>query len=279
MITTARHRLRAVLKRLSALGGRARWLAGLGRGRAARLWILAIALSMPLKSRIPQLAGRSVKLRLALPGLDADVWLSDHSELLVIEEIWRRGEYEAAAAAAREASTILDLGANVGLCALWFRALNPEARIVAVEPDPRTFAKLTRNVGADPRIEAVHAGIAPRSGTVTLTSSRDSWGSRIAAGDESEDDGIPVPGIGLDELVQTMALGPLDLVKMDIEGMEWQVLRSAACLSHVGMVIGEIHPEAGFGDSEQFLDAVASSHGLRRAPAPTARHFLFVRDR
>jgi FkbM family methyltransferase len=267
------------MKRLWALGARARWLAALGRGPTAQLWILAIALGMPLKSRIPQLAVRSVKLRLALPGLDADVWLSDHSELLVIEEIWRRGEYEPAAAAARGASTILDLGANVGLSALWFRALNPEARIVAVEPDPRTFAKLTRNVGADPRIEAVNAGIAQRSATVTLTSSSDSWGSRIGSSEGSGDDGIQVKGIGLDELVQTMALEPLDLVKMDIEGMEWQVLRSADCLSRVGMVIGEIHPEAGSEDPEQFLDAVASSHGLRRVPAATARHFLFVADR
>jgi FkbM family methyltransferase len=278
LTTNAGHRFGAAVKRLWALGVRARWLAALGRGRAARLWILAIVLGMPLKSRIPRLADRSVKLRLALPGLDADVWLSDHSELLIIEEIWRRGEYEPAAAAARGASTILDLGANVGLCALWFRALNPDARIVAVEPDPRTFAKLSRNVGADPRIEAVNAGITPRSETVMLTSSSDSWGSRIGSGEGSGDDGIPVKGIGLDELVQTMALEPLHLVKMDIEGMEWQVLRSADCLSRVGMVIGEIHPEAGSEDPEQFLDAVASSHGLRRVPAPTARHFVFVAD-
>ena len=42
--------------------------------------------------------------------------------------------------------TILDLGANCGFYTVPFRFLQPNARIVAIEPDKNTFNLLTRNV-------------------------------------------------------------------------------------------------------------------------------------
>jgi FkbM family methyltransferase len=35
-----------------------------------------------------------------------------------------------------EASTIVDLGANIGLAALYFGTRYPQAKILSVEPDP-----------------------------------------------------------------------------------------------------------------------------------------------
>jgi FkbM family methyltransferase len=265
---------RALARRAAELLGRAWWLARLGTDRRASTKIALVTLSMPIKSRIPALAQRLVRLRMRLSGNELELWLSDHSELLVIEEIWRRGEYASAVPFAREATTILDLGANVGLSALWFRGLNPDARIVAVEPDPRTLAKLVRNVAHDPRIEPVGVAIAPHSGTVGLESSRDSWTSRLAGGGEHR---IEVKGETLDELVERLSLDPLDLVKMDIEGMEWSVLESSSCLRQPRLVIGELHPDVGPTDAGAFLDAVAARWGLVVRPAITARHFVFER--
>ena len=42
--------------------------------------------------------------------------------------------------------TILDLGANIGFYTVPFRYLQPNARIVAIEPDKENFAMLLKNV-------------------------------------------------------------------------------------------------------------------------------------
>ena len=64
--------------------------------------------------------------------------------------------------------TILDLGANIGIASAWFRGRYPAARIVAVEPDPDTFAKLERNLGGDDAVTLVQAAVAGESGEVDL---------------------------------------------------------------------------------------------------------------
>jgi FkbM family methyltransferase len=229
---------------------------------------------MPIKSRVTRLAGLCVTLRLTLSGLSVDLVLNDLSELLVLEEIWRRGEYDQAASAARSAQTIVDLGANIGLASLWFRGLNPAARNVAVEPDPRTYAKLVQNVGHDTGTETVNVAITDRTCSVAFFSSAQSWGSRVAT--ESEDSSTLVDGVTLDDLTTKLALERVDILKMDIEGMEWSVLPGADCLKRTGMVIGEMHPHESGADPEHFLDAVADEHGLTRVPACTARHFVFI---
>jgi len=251
-------------------------LATLGRSRRASLKIFSVALSMPLKSRVRALSKRIVDLELILGGDDIDLSISDYSELLVLEEIWRRGEYGAAADAARNAHNILDLGANIGLASLWFRAHNKDARIVAVEADPRTFAKLARNVAHDPRIEPVHAAIADHKGSVALRSSEDSWNSAVVPA-TSTGHLVEVPSTTVDELVSKLALRPLDVVKMDIEGMEWTILPSSLCLDDAKTVIGEIHPRAREGDPDVFLDRVATAHGLVREAAADPRFFLLTR--
>jgi FkbM family methyltransferase len=259
-----------------ALWQRARWLATLGRSRRASVTIFAVALSMPLKRRVRALSKRIVALELVLGGDDVDLSISDYSELLVLEEIWRRGEYGPAADAARKAHNILDLGANIGLASLWFRAHNRSARIVAVEADPRTFAKLARNVAHDPGIEPVHAAIADHGGNVALISSEDSWNSAVAPA-ASTDELVEVPSTTVDDLVSRLALYPLDVVKIDIEGMEWTILPSSLCLDRAETVIGEIHPHAREDDPDAFLDRVAAAHGLVREAATDPRFFLLTR--
>src|SRR5215510_9475917 len=42
--------------------------------------------------------------------------------------------------------TILDIGANIGLAAVWFKALIPEAELACIEPDPRNLPLARLNV-------------------------------------------------------------------------------------------------------------------------------------
>jgi tRNA G46 methylase TrmB len=54
---------------------------------------------------------------------------------------------------ARQFSVVLDIGAARGSHTLLFRRLFPNARILAFEPLPESFAELTRRTQGQPNIE------------------------------------------------------------------------------------------------------------------------------
>jgi len=209
-------------------------------------------------------------LRLALGGLPVAVWLSDASELEVVRSILVSGEYGALDVA--HARTIVDLGANIGIAALWFRSLNPDARIVAVEPDPFTFKKLCLNVCHDPLVTCVNAAITPETGPVAFVNARHSWESRVA--DIASDDTSSARGITLDELMSAEGVDAIDILKVDIEGMEFAALPGARCLIGAGQVIGELHPDMTDRDISGFVAELASDTGLARVTGLPGHLFL-----
>jgi FkbM family methyltransferase len=117
---------------------------------------------------------------------------------------------------------VLDLGANLGTFAL------PIARrcrrVIAVEAMPDNASLLTSTVArAGSPVIPVHAAVWERAGTVAM-GDRSAW-ARVAEGVELDSDSrVIVPAATLAELVAVYADGPIDLVKIDIEGAEPQVL-------------------------------------------------------
>jgi FkbM family methyltransferase len=125
---------------------------------------------------------------------------------------------------------ILDLGANVGLFALYAARQAPGANIFAVEPFPATFERLVEAVshhGLTGRIACLNcavtdAGGARYMGDDPLPSQRRSLLPPGRSGS-----GIHVQAKTLEELLREQGLNKVDLVKMDIEGCEYGVLLSS----------------------------------------------------
>jgi FkbM family methyltransferase len=123
-------------------------------------------------------------------------------------------------------ATVVDVGANIGYNAIHAaRLAGPRGRVVALEPTPDTLAILRRNVAASGlanlAVEPVAAG--RRAGTRDFfvrgeVSAVNSLypDSRFAHVTEV----LPVTVAPLDELVR----GPVDVVKIDVEGAELDVL-------------------------------------------------------
>jgi FkbM family methyltransferase len=221
--------------------GHLRWavaLSALAGGLAARLWLVAVVMSTPVKRRLlPDLA---IPLRLRLGGRARWFWFSDTSELRALEEIFSEGEYEAVDGGSP--AVIVDLGANVGQAALWFRSRFPDARLLCVEPDPRTFDKLSRNVGHDPLVTLRQAAITAQDGLVGLERAPQlSWATRVTGA--GAPDAIQVPGVSLQTLLDDNDLAHVDLLKVDIEGLEHEALASSPALARVALVIGELHAD------------------------------------
>src|SRR6185436_1504795 len=67
--------------------------------------------------------------------------------------------------------TVLDIGANVGVTALYFARLFPNAAIYAFEPAPDNFAILQKNVANCARIRAFNFALDASDATLDLYAS------------------------------------------------------------------------------------------------------------
>ncbi|MBV8947606.1 MAG: FkbM family methyltransferase, partial [Solirubrobacterales bacterium] len=88
---------------------------------------------------------------------------------------------------------------------------------------------------------------------------------------------VPVKAISLDDLFDDYELTSVDLLKMDIEGAEWQVLPNFRQLDKVRTIIGEIHridQEAPSG----LLECLSDFRVAVVAEAHHVAHFVATRD-
>lgn len=114
---------------------------------------------------------------------------------------------------------IVDCGANIGLATCFFKHLRPEAEILAVEPSPRTVELLQSNLRRNQigGVRVVGVALADREGRGTLVEEYPSGVSNRLG------DGGTVP-VELTRLSRLLDQRPIDLLKIDVEGMDIAVL-------------------------------------------------------
>ncbi len=215
-------------------------LSRLGANPLARVKLFAVAVSLGARWILQRPSGHLWKLQLRVSGGPWSFVVSDYGELQVMRDILLDEEY---AVPGLEPRTIVDLGANIGVATAWFRARYPNARIVAVEPDPASFAKLERNLGDDPAVTLVHAAVARESGEVLLFRPP-GYSVASSLSDAQSDAGAStqVRACTLDELCADQGLEQLDLLKLDVEGAELDALEGLSRLDNVETMVGEAHP-------------------------------------
>jgi FkbM family methyltransferase len=133
-------------------------------------------------------------------------------------------------------ATVLDLGAHIGLSALWFLRAGAGG-VIAVEPEQANLALLRRNVEGWP-VEIVEGAVAERDGTADLyvsqTKGQDTH-SLVTKGRK-----VPRP-------VRTIALGGLldeykpEVIKFDIEYTEYELSALRSPPDYVRILAGELH--------------------------------------
>jgi FkbM family methyltransferase len=151
---------------------------------------------------------------------------------------------------ARAPSVIVDAGANVGMSAVYFAQRHPDAKIIAIEPEPENFRLLVRNARPFPNIVPVQAALWNHDGTVAIhDTGRGGWGMRVA----EDAAGAAVKSIRLDTLLRDHGITHVDLLKVDIEGAECEVFEDAATwIDRVSVVCTELHDGFRPGCSEIF---------------------------
>jgi FkbM family methyltransferase len=130
----------------------------------------------------------------------------------------------------RNAPIILDVGANIGVHALsWARAL-PGSTVYAVEPAPATADVLEANLGLNvtKNVVLLRTAVSDESGEATFYCCEDDAFSSLKDTKRRVVKAqLKVPVTTIDEIVRSIGVTRMDLIKIDVEGYESQVIKGA----------------------------------------------------
>jgi FkbM family methyltransferase len=193
--------------------------------------------------------------------------LSDSSEVKVFWNLFIHGAY----AIPVDCETILDCGANAGIFCLWAVRQRLGVRIVALEPFPPTFAELEANVRQnhlEDQIQCVQVGLAAVAGDRSMFAAGDSPLRGLVPSDlQAPPETIPVRCVRLADCLQDLRMEKLDLLKMDIEGSEWEVLLSTepsvlSRIRHIQIEYHEAPARFGYTPEKLFAHLMEAGHKL-----------------
>lgn len=160
-------------------------------------------------------------------------------------QTWERHIQKLIRQYARPGSTVLDIGAHIGTHTLTLaQAVGPEGQVLAFEPQPKLFRELFLNMAMNGlhNISFYWAGAGDREGSIELgpLNATNEGGSGLGGGT-----GQIVQLITIDSL----QLSNVSMIKIDVEGMEEQVLDGAreTILANRPIIIIEIMGGHDFG--------------------------------
>lgn len=147
-----------------------------------------------------------------------------------------------------ESMAIVDAGAHIGMTVIYFKMLFPKAKIIAFEPIEENFKLLQKNVEENQlkNVELYQAVVAPKSGILRIQEpiGEGAWKSGAGIipkgwkGIQTNKE-IKVEAIGIQEILKDK----IDILKMDIEGMEYEVVRNmGSVMRNVHVMMMEVHP-------------------------------------
>jgi FkbM family methyltransferase len=172
---------------------------------------------------------------------------------------------------AAHSRVVLDVGANIGIHTCVAAAHLPEGGLlIGFEPVPGNLAYLRRNLarnGLSERVRIESSAVGEAPGETVIHLDRSSGNHSLASGVVGGNHGsLPVQVITLDGYLAGAGVpGPVDLMKVDVEGYDGYVLRGAAGLlrEQRPTLLAEFVPShlanAGF-DSGEFLDIIFDTY-------------------
>ena len=175
--------------------------------------------------------------------------------LTMFDEAWVEECYRPLDWVSTDGGVVVDIGACVGVFAVWAVRQAGAGRVVAVEPTPSSARVLRENLARN-RIESVtvcqcavggsrrRAPLFRRGPQAMNTLFRtDNYRSEFSVVDD-------VDVVTLDDLFDSCGIDRCDLLKLDCEGAEYEILAGAspATLAKVRAVVAEYHVGMNDGD-------------------------------
>ena len=174
-----------------------------------------------------------------------------------------------------EGSILWDIGANVGTFSII--AASRKINVVAVEPSFMNIELLNRNVISNEVtdfVTVIPIGLGSKTAIVDffMTSSYFTWGgahnslgSNVGAGGKSLKDAVKTQAIcfSLDQLIEVLDLPSPQHLKIDVDGLEVEVLKGAAnALKKIKTVLVEVDSQ--FSGHVAGVEVILKSNGLSK---------------
>ena len=208
-------------------------------------------------------------------------------------ETFRQGQYRRPGFELRADDTVIDIGANIGMFALWTEPQIPRGRLICIEPNPRALECLRMNVRRNDlrNVTVVPAAAGREHGTMELvyypgweamahsTAVDAPWflsGSRMGrlarwlmqrlfrhADHATPAQPIEVQLAPLSHIMEEHGVATVNLLKIDCEGGEYDVMRSldAGHWARIERVVIEYH-DCGRDRNHRELVKILRNHGF-----------------
>jgi FkbM family methyltransferase len=186
------------------------------------------------------------------------------SARFIIREVFRNQVYRRSGFEFRPTDTVVDIGGNIGLFALW--AAPQVARVFTVEPTKAIDCLALSLVRNDiENVTIVRCAVSDTSGTVELlehpgfsavthlaTFQPSRWGQLgirwLCANDREDPVRVSCPSQTLEHVFQTQNIEHVDFLKIDCEGGEYAILNSIsdatlARISRISLEFHTLHPD------------------------------------
>lgn len=180
-------------------------------------------------------------------GVEYQFYRTPNAEALVEEIFSDNYRVFASGLTFADGDTVLDIGACEGMFSIMLAKLYPKIRVVALEPIQRTYFAMMRNIGLNgvTNIEAHNVGIGKERGRIPMNMCQDDHsggGSAVMTYNPALHTKVEVDVIGLNDVFAEFKIDRIKLLKIDIEGMEYEALYPASdALKRVDNIAGEFH--------------------------------------
>lgn len=141
--------------------------------------------------------------------------------------------------------TYYDLGSNIGLTILWYKFFNPNLIVYAFEPDKYNYRLLTKNIKSNKisKVKTYNTALSNKKGKALFYTIHDNIQNLDSALTLNQK--YPYEKYTVDtDLLSSYIHSRVDLVKMDIEGGEYQVfhdLFKTNTILYIKEIIFEMH--------------------------------------
>jgi FkbM family methyltransferase len=152
----------------------------------------------------------------------------------------------------KDANLVIDLGANEGYYTLKLKQNNPKCKVIVVEPNPLAFEVLEKNIKSNKLsdIILVNKAVCSKNGKIIFKIVENV--SAIGGKDlgimnrpwlkEEMIKKVKVDCITLNKLLKNYKIDELDILKLDVEGMELEILKSSKnLLNKIHKIVVEWH--------------------------------------